>query len=136
MKKTYIFILTHGQWGEALIKSTEMIVGTSISDIKAFSLMPEMPLDDYQSAIASSIQALPNHDFIFLVDILGGTPYQIAAYYTQISNAEALAGLNMDLLITILNLRNTFACKDLPTQVLRKYNTSNQYVIDLKELLK
>ena len=51
MRKTYIFLLTHGMWGAELIKSTQMIIGGTPSDIQAFSLMPETSLKEYQQAM-------------------------------------------------------------------------------------
>lgn len=136
MRKTYIFILTHGLWGQELIKSTEMVIGGNISDIRAFPLMPEMSLAKYQAAIESTIKELPDFDILFLVDILGGTPYNISACFTQTHRQiEAISGLSMDLLITALDLRQQLPCSEIPAHLISHFEHMGNYITDLKQLL-
>ena len=135
MKRTFIFILTHGLWGQELIKSTEMVIGGQINDIKAFSLMPDMSLKDYEESISKTMADLSGYSFLFLVDILGGTPYNIAACYTQEYGAEALSGLSMDLLIAVLDLREQYPCTILPELLISRFQDRDGHVADLKKLL-
>ena len=41
-----IVLLTHGEWGEELIKSAELIVGP-LKNIKCFPLYPDCPFKEY-----------------------------------------------------------------------------------------
>ncbi|WP_072524234.1 PTS sugar transporter subunit IIA [Clostridium sp. Marseille-P3244] len=134
MSSTYIFILTHGRWGEELLKSTEMVTGGTIPDIRSFSLMPEMPLKTYQESIESAMESLPGYDFLFLADIPGGTPYNIAACYTQTHNVEAVCGLSMELLLAALDLREKLPCPQLPSHLISHFQDIGNYITDLKKL--
>ena len=135
MRKTYIFLLTHGMWGAELIKSTQMIIGGTPSDIQAFSLMPETSLKEYQQAIETAMAEHTNYDFLFLADIPGGTPYNLSACYTQTHGVEALCGLSMNLLIDVLELRKKFPCCQIPQELLSRQSTQKNYIIDLKKML-
>lgn len=135
MQKTYIFILTHGMWGQELIKSTQMVIGGIIPDIKAFPLMPEMSLKTYENSIKSAMEQLPGYNFLFLVDILGGTPYNLSACFTQTHGVEALSGLSMDMLIAALDLRKQYPCSQIPGILISHLKNDRKYIADLKELL-
>lgn len=136
MRRTFIFILTHGLWGQELIKSTEMVVGGRITDIMAFPLMPEMSLAEYEQSLISAMDNLSGYDFLFLVDILGGTPYNISACFTQKYGVEAMSGLSMDLLIAVLDFREQYPCFLLPEHLLLKFHDNEGYVANLKDLLR
>ena len=135
MRKTFIFILTHGMWGQELITSTEQFLGGSVSDIHAFPLMPETSLEVYRSSIETVMEAHPEHDFLCLVDILGGTPCNISSYYIYTHDIEAVSGLNMDMLITILELRRQVPCSQIPERLFTEYEHTHRYMVDLKTLL-
>lgn len=134
MQKTFILVLTHGTWGEELINSTEMVLGR-IRDIQAVSFMPDVELEVYIEDITNIMQSHPGYDFIFLVDILGGTPYNIGAYFALSKHTEAVSGLSMDLLISVLDLRAQTPCSEIPDQLLTKCSKNNWYIADLKKFL-
>ena len=54
---TKLLLLTHGCWGEELIKSAELVVG-EIRDAEAFALEPEDALADYMEKIRVVIERI------------------------------------------------------------------------------
>ena len=55
----WIFVCTHGRFGEELIKSAEMIAGET-ENVFSFSLLPGMPPEDYHSMLEKQLEKL--HD--------------------------------------------------------------------------
>lgn len=103
VSKPYIILLTHGKWGEELIKGTEMIVG-DIENIFTFSLFPEQSVDNYMSNIEEKLKCLPGK-IIILTDLLGGTTSNVALLLSSKYNCETLSGLDMSMLIAADELR-------------------------------
>ena len=54
-----ILLGTHGRFGEELIKSAELILG-EMKDVRSFSLLPGMALEDYIPSVAETLGKLPN----------------------------------------------------------------------------
>lgn len=134
MRKTFILILTHGTWGKELIKSTEMVLG-KINDAKAISFMPDVESEVYIENIKQIMKEHSSYDFLILVDIIGGTPYNIGSYFVLKQQAEAVSGLSMDLLITALDLREHLPCSNLSDRLLQTFRENDWYVADLKKFL-
>ena len=94
MKKT--IIITHGNFGEELKKSAEMIIGEA-KDTYSFSLNP----GDSMENIAVQIEGLINEkdEFLIFVDIFGGTPYNISCRFLNNKNVKILTGVNLPMFL-------------------------------------
>jgi PTS system mannose-specific IIA component/D-glucosaminate-specific PTS system IIA component len=95
MKKNFI-IATHGRFGKELLNSSEMILGKT-ENCKAFSLEPEMSLEDFASCISSELNE--NEEYICIVDIVGGTPFNTILYLSRQYNFRVLTGLNLPMFL-------------------------------------
>ena len=81
-----ILLLTHGGWGEGLLRSIEMILG-KIDFVKEIALRPQDLLNEFQEKVdtyveeerkAALLAREPLHITIF-TDLYGGTPTNVAA---------------------------------------------------------
>ncbi len=100
MKDRFIFILTHGRWGEELKKSTEMVCG-EIANCRAYGLMPEDDEDEFMEKIQEEIQREQIERPIFLSDLRGGSSSHAAAYLAYKNRGIALSGLNLAMLACV-----------------------------------
>jgi mannose/fructose-specific phosphotransferase system component IIA len=114
----YIILLTHGRWGEELIKGAEMIAGP-IKNIYAFSLFPEQPVKDYLSKIETVLKDMSTQAII-LTDLFGGTTSNIAAVISSKYDVLALSGLDIAMLIAADQLRTKHIGKELVDNIISK----------------
>mgnify|MGYP003195948914 CR=1 FL=1 len=67
----WVFVCTHGRFGEELMKSAEMIAGEA-ENVFAFSLMPGMQPEDYRAMLEKQLEKLGDGKVLCLVDLFGG----------------------------------------------------------------
>lgn len=99
-----IFLLSHGELGEHLFKSAELIIG-KIDDIYAFSLKKEMSIKDLINLVENKIIEI-NGQVILLTDMFGGTPSNVAMYLKQKYTCEVVSGMNLPLLLDLVISRD------------------------------
>lgn len=94
-----IVLMTHGKAGEALVESSKMIVGDQIK-VQSLSLLPGMSVETLMGQAKETIQN--NDGTLFLVDLYGGTPSNVAVALSGIMNAKCVSGLNLGMLMETL----------------------------------
>lgn len=134
MKSTFIFLLTHGLWGQELLVSTKMVIG-EFQDVLAFPLMPDTKLETYTNSIQDAMERLPGYDFLFLTDIPGGSPYNVSAAFLAKSGVEVVSGLSMNLLISAIELRTQYPCDQLSGQLVAHMLDAEAFIYNMKQFL-
>lgn len=130
-EKINVMIINHGNFGLELIKSAEMIVG-KIENIKAFSLLPNMSIEDLIFQTEEYLKKV-NEKTIILTDIFGGTPNNVAMYLKQKYKCFVLSGVNLAMLIElVLQRENNTNIK----QIVEKIYTSAKDSINILEINK
>ncbi|MBN1262680.1 MAG: PTS sugar transporter subunit IIA [Anaerolineae bacterium] len=97
---THIVIVSHGELGKALIDSAEMIAGP-LEDVTALSLLPGENLDSFGEKLGAFFDALGDQDVLVLIDLFGGTPYNVAARQVMRPNVECVTGANLPMLLEL-----------------------------------
>ena len=114
-----LIICTHGEFGKEMIRSAEMIVG-KLEGVYSFSLKMGMQPMDFRQQVVDLIEALPEDQFLCLVDLFGGTPCNMVTSINK-ENLEIVSGLNLAMLIETYSLLQTTsiqALKDIAIQAL------------------
>lgn len=117
MKDLNIIVITHGHFGEEIIKSAEMIVG-EIDNIKALSLTPDLSLEDLANKTKNEISGIED-DVILLTDLFGGTPNNVASYFKQTMNIPVITGLNLAMLISVTINRDNYISEGIRKEELK-----------------
>ena len=91
-RKSKMFVCTHGRFGEELIRTAEMIVG-EIKDVTPFSLLPETSPEELKEAVRSEFEKNRDVSFLCLVDLLGGTPFNVMAEFRKEYDITIVTGL-------------------------------------------
>lgn len=130
MKKKAVLIITHGVFGKELLKSVEMIMGEQ-EDVNALGLSLGESVDELRSIADKNIveNQSAGMDTVILVDILGGSPSNIALYLLKKYNdIKLMTGVNMAMLIEFLQSRESNELDDLielmmnsATESIKKY---------------
>lgn len=93
-----IFLCTHGHFGEALKEAAEMITGR-LDRVKVFSLLPGMRPEELSSAVVEGLAGCQS--VVCLVDIAGGTPFNVMARLAAQYPISVVTGVNMPMFIEV-----------------------------------
>lgn len=104
-----ILIATHGNLGEGLIHSYEMIAGDS-SNIHVVKLT-DTGIDEFSKKLRTKLDTLISNgnEVLILCDIKGGTPYNESFMYAleKPGSIEVVSGVNLPMLIETSLLSQT-----------------------------
>lgn len=116
--KVNIHIINHGEFGEAIIKSAELIVGKT-DYISSSSLLPNMSIEDLIEAVEEKLKEMKG-EIIVLTDMYGGTPNNVASVLQNRFNAEIVCGFNLPMLIELILTRDNgyMSAKELVNQAI------------------
>jgi PTS system mannose-specific IIA component len=107
MADVAIIIVTHGNFGKELLKSVEMIMGEQ-KDVFAFGLNLGDDVETLKENVRKTVeenQSL-NKTTLIMVDLLGGSPSNIALSLLKDYDVKVLVGINMPMLIEILSSKD------------------------------
>lgn len=94
-----IVIATHGQFGEALLASAELILGP-IDNAYTAALLPGEDPAGFGTRLQEALQHATG-PAIILTDLFGGTPSNVAAAVAARNNHLVISGVNLPLLVEV-----------------------------------
>jgi PTS system mannose-specific IIA component len=108
-----LVLVTHGRLAEEFISVTEHVVGPQ----KQIAAVCIAPSDDMESKRKEILQKIKEVDtgkgVLLLTDMFGGTPSNLAISVTEDKKVEALAGINLPMLIKLASVRQTETLQQL-----------------------
>lgn len=126
----WVFVCTHGRFGEELMKSAEMIAGEA-ENVFAFSLMPGMQPEDYRGILEKQLEKLGDGKVLCLVDLFGGTPCTTCAILSKTYDMQVISGLNLAMYIEVTSQKGNYAVDELKTIGLATLRESGKDVVKL-----
>ena len=109
-----LVVAAHGHLAEGLVASSAMIVGPS-DDVVAVTFEPSEGPDDLLAKYAAAVEASPSQEYLILVDLFGGSPYNAAARFAAgRDDADVVTGVNLPMLLKV------FTCREKPLAELAK----------------
>jgi PTS system mannose-specific IIA component len=97
-----LVICGHGPFAAALLESAELIVGKQ-EGVTTVALELAHNLDDMHSLIGIALAQIDQGDgVLILLDLYGGTPSNAAALHFREARIEAVAGVNLPMLLEVL----------------------------------
>lgn len=101
-----IVIATHGEFANGILQSASMVFGEQ-ENVKSCTLMPSEGPEDLRKKMEDAINSFENQEqVLFLVDLLGGTPFnQASRLIEQNKNWAIITGLNLNMLIEVFGTR-------------------------------
>ena len=101
-------VVSHGDLGDALIRATEMIAGPT-EGLFAVSLLPGESPEGFGGKLATALEGIQGQETLVLIDLLGGTPYNVAARQVLKANVECVTGVNLPMLLELVMTREDAA---------------------------
>ncbi len=101
-----IFLVTHGSLGESLIQCACHVLNKRPPQVAQLGLSAQDdPLDILPQARQMLAWTDSGHGVLILTDIYGATPSNVAAKLTDPGRIEAVAGVNLPMLLRVLTYR-------------------------------
>jgi mannose/fructose/sorbose-specific phosphotransferase system IIA component len=107
-----IVLVSHGELGDALIRAAEMIAGPA-ERVFSVSLLPGESPESFGDKLTGALQEIEGEETLVLIDLFGGTPYNVAARRVLQENVECVTGANLPMLLELLMSRDDTSLPDL-----------------------
>jgi len=102
-----IVLASHSQMAQGMIESCKMLMGESIENILAVSLLPGMSLDEFDDQLQTAIDKVNDGSgVIVLCDLFGGTPSNRSTIKMS-ENIRIISGMNLAVVLELLCKRNS-----------------------------
>jgi mannose/fructose-specific phosphotransferase system component IIA len=103
LKERRVLVITHGRFGEELVKSVEMIMGPQ-DYITAMGLLPGQSVDDLRERVFEALAKndADGIDTIVCCDLFGGSPSNVALSCLGKSDCKVMLGANMPMLVQLV----------------------------------
>lgn len=97
-----LLVVTHGRFSRELIKSIELIIGHQ-KTVEALTLEEGDDVNKLREEVEKKTEELDQGEGVLvLVDLLGGSPWNVSSICTKKEAVECVAGLNMPMLLALL----------------------------------
>lgn len=117
-------IITHGRLGGELLNIAELISGKQ-ENFKAISITSMDKVDDARKKIKNAIKEVDKgKGVLLLTDMFGGTPSNISLSFLDESNVEVITGVNLPMLLKLLDSREEKELKELANLIM-EYGRKN-----------
>ncbi|MCK4675138.1 MAG: hypothetical protein KAT61_04435 [Gammaproteobacteria bacterium] len=104
---TALFFITHEGIASNLLKTGEAIVQKTNSNLSFFEVPMDLTTDKIVNNIEDKLKQLTIDEGIFFItDIYGSTPSNIAQQLANKYKAHLITGLNLPMIIRLLNYRD------------------------------
>jgi mannose/fructose/sorbose-specific phosphotransferase system IIA component len=127
-----VVLVSHGELGDALIRAAEMIAGPA-ERVFSVPLLPSESPESFGHKLAIALRQIEGEETLILIDLCGGTPYNVAARRVLQGNVECVTGVNLPMLLELLMSRDDASLPDLAEAIAR---AGQEAVKNLGPLLK
>lgn len=120
-------IVSHGQLGEEMIHTAEMIVG-QIANLTSVSIDVSTDVESSREQIQQAIHSVNNGaGVVIFTDMFGGTPSNISLSFLDEADVEVITGVNLAMLIQLSNLKPETSFQEI-VKVLKERGKENIHI--------
>ena len=113
-----ILIVSHGDFAAGLLNAVELIAGRQ-EKVTTIGLHHEDGVEEFESKVNQALKELDEGDGVLaFVDILGGTPSNVIFRSLAKKKFEAIAGMNMAMVVQAVMMRDSMEEEELYESVL------------------
>lgn len=112
-----LVLATHGNLGEALIRSMEIILGEQ-PQVEALSLQVEDNIEEANKGLREAVTKVDSGDgVLILTDMLGGTPSNLSLALLGQPGIEVVSGVNLPMLLKAAQARQELGLRETAAKV-------------------
>lgn len=129
-----IIVATHGEFGQDMVATLQMILGSS-EGVLAIALLPSESLEGFKSKMEEALKKIDpeNRGALVLVDMVGGTPFNVAMLTSQTRPLQVVTGVNLPMLIKAATSQDE---PDLETLAVETQKVAREGIATSIEMLK
>jgi mannose/fructose/sorbose-specific phosphotransferase system IIA component len=127
-----VILATHGEFGNDLLATLKMILGEA-EGLLSLALEPSDSLETFQGRMEKALQAVDpqGRGTLVLVDMLGGTPFNVAVRLAQDRKVQVVTGVSLPMLIKVASHRDETDLEQLTREVQKAARESVVTTLDL-----
>ena len=126
-------IVTHGSFGEEIIKSAEMIIGRQ-EKIKSVTIRPEDSEIIIRENISKALNEVDEGDgVLILTDMFGGTPSNLSLCFFEENRVEVVTGINLPMVIKFSTERKKRSLSEIVSTI-KEYG--QKHILVASQILK
>jgi len=99
-----IVLITHEGIGSSMLDVATAIVGNDLKHTTCFEVAMDADTSEIIDQVIANIEST-QLDTLILTDLVGSTPYNVASSVAERSDATLVSGLNLPMLLRVLNYR-------------------------------
>ena len=111
-----IVIVSNANLGDALIRAAEMITGPAES-LYSVPLLPDDSPESFGEKLETVLQDVKGQETLILIDLFGGTPYNVAARQVLKEHVECVTGANLPMLLELVMSRDDATLSQLAEDI-------------------
>jgi PTS system ascorbate-specific IIA component len=103
-----LLLVTHEHIGNNMLMITRSILNEKLNNTACVEIPMGADIDDMKNQVADTLTELSTDDgVLFLTDSYGSTPCNIAIEFLDNENTTLVSGLNLPMLIRVMNYRSS-----------------------------
>lgn len=123
-----ILLVTHGDFGKELLKSSEIIIG-NIEDAETISFNLGESYDQLSKEVEETIDRLTKNDeLIVFTDMYGGSPFNAVCKSMKNKDFYHITGINFPLFIDIAVNRSSYSMSEIAEKIIKNGKKSIVFV--------
>lgn len=127
-----IVVISHGTLAGGLDSAVSLLAGKP-EQFETVELHPGDAPDTFKERVEQAIAAVDTGDGVLaLVDIFGGTPSNTISQLMGNPSIQAVAGVNLAMVIQAVFMREQYAIGELPSQILQ---AGSEALVDIRQVL-
>lgn len=111
-----IVLVSHGELGDALVQAAEMIAGPA-ERLFSVPLLPGESPEGFGEKLDAALLEIAGEETLVLIDLFGGTPYNVAARQVLKENVECVTGANLPMLLELVMSRDDATLAELAEDI-------------------
>ena len=129
-----VIVATHGEFGNHLLSTLKMILGEA-EQFASVALAAEDSMETFEEKMGRALKEVDHQGTgtLVLVDMLGGTPFNVALRMAQDKPIGVVTGVNLPMLVKIASHREE---TDLDRFIPEIQKATRESIITSAELLK
>jgi len=122
-----ILLVTHGEFGKELLKSSEMIIG-EVENAESISFNHGDSFETLLKKVEENIKNISDDELIVFTDMYGGSPYNAVNRAMKNRNFYHITGINFPLFIDIAVARDTYSLEEIAEKIIKNGKKSIVFV--------
>jgi PTS system mannose-specific IIA component len=124
-----ILIVSHGNFGKELLRSSEMIIG-KIQNVDCISFNSGDKFLDLCTKVEESIKKAENNDLIVFTDMYGGSTFNAVDKMMKNNNFYHISGINLPLFMDIALNKDSYSMSEIVEKIIKNGKKSIVFVND------